>query len=76
MTDSEPEDDGSEEGSRHEEESEEGNDDVVEVEELLDPVPVPNPFCVCPRGTTRTPLGHAWMEPGLSLPRTNSSPKT
>ena len=32
MTDSAPEDDGSEEGSRHEEESEEGNDDVLEVE--------------------------------------------
>ena len=32
MTDSEPEEDGSEEGSRHEEESEEGHDDVMEME--------------------------------------------
>ena len=32
MTDSEAEEDGSEQGSRHEEESEEGDDDVLEVE--------------------------------------------
>jgi hypothetical protein len=49
-------------GSADEEEREEGDDDLVE-EEPWDPVTARNPFCVCPRGTRRTHLGHALMEP-------------
>jgi hypothetical protein len=50
MSDSEPEEDGWEEGSHDEQQNSEGNDDVEEVEpSSRDPEAVPNPFCVCPR---------------------------
>ena len=37
---------------------------------------VPNPFCVCPRGTRRTLFGHVLMTPSLQMVRTKWSPKT
>ena len=69
MDDSATEDDGFEEGSRHEEESEEGHDDVLEVETWIS--------CQCQthfvfaREEQQDPLGHTLMEAGLTLSRTN-----
>jgi hypothetical protein len=74
MTDSAPDEDGSAEVSCEEQQNSEGDDDVEEVEASgWDPVPVSNPFCVCPRGTTRTQLGHVLMERRLSRTITHLS---
>jgi hypothetical protein len=70
MTQSETKEDGCDGESGDEEQSEEG-DDEVEVVKGSGSRTVSHPFCVCPRGTRRTLVGHTLMTPSLPVRRTN-----